>query len=481
MRTAMKWLAASERGVIVAGGGVLRARASRRLVALAEALAVPVMASWRRPDVFPNDHPLYLGMTGYASPSTVRERLEDADVVMVLGARLSEVASFEYALPHGGQRWIHVDLAPRTAHAGLAAPDLAIAADALRFIDSALSLLRAAALDAEMRDRRSARTAADHEAWLDASRVGGGDWQGPGVHPGRTIETLRAVLPENAILTSDAGNIAGWLARGFRFLRPGTFIGATAGSMGFGLPAAIAASLHEPDRVCVAICGDGGFAMTMSDLETAVREGARPIVLVFDNLRYGTIAMHQTSDERPTRTSELGPIDFAMVARAMGALGIDGRIGRGVRAGIARSDGITSPCRTAHRPRPGVGVRGRDAHRQDLRSSTIDPQEVSLRKDTRVEALIGATSADRVRPESDSLPRSRSRDSRQRRPVSCISATSSTPCTSGASPERRVDASILRIEDHDRQRSRAQFEQSDPRRSHEPWARTGRAVHRRVP
>ena len=161
VRTAMKWLAASERGVIVAGGGVLRARASRRLVALAEALAVPVMASWRRPDVFPNDHPLYLGMTGYASPSTVRERLEDADVVMVLGARLSEVASFEYALPHGGQRWIHVDLAPRTAHAGLAAPDLAIAADALRFVDSALSLLRGAALDAEMRDRRSARTAAE--------------------------------------------------------------------------------------------------------------------------------------------------------------------------------------------------------------------------------------------------------------------------------------------------------------------------------
>jgi acetolactate synthase I/II/III large subunit len=215
-----------------------------------------------------------------------------------------------------------VDLAPRTAHAGLAPPDLAIAADALRFVDSAVSLLRGAALDAEMRDRRSARTAADHEAWLDASRVGGGDWQGPGVDPGRTIETLRAVLPENAILTSDAGNIAGWLARGFRFLRPGTFIGATAGSMGFGLPAAIAASLHEPDRICVAVCGDGGFAMTMSDLETAVREGARPIVLVFDNLRYGTIAMHQANDDRPTRTSELGPIDFAMVARSMGALGI---------------------------------------------------------------------------------------------------------------------------------------------------------------
>jgi acetolactate synthase-1/2/3 large subunit len=93
--------------------------------------------------------------------------------------------------------------------------------------------------------------------------------------------------------------------------------------MGFGLPAAIAASLHEPDRVCVAICGDGGFAMTMSDLETAVREGARPIVLVFDNARYGTIAMHQARAERSTRSSELGPVDFAMIARAVGAVGIN--------------------------------------------------------------------------------------------------------------------------------------------------------------
>jgi acetolactate synthase I/II/III large subunit len=322
VRTALKWLAASERGVILAGGGVLRARASRRLVALAETLAVPVMASWRRPDVFPNDHPLYLGMTGYASASTVRERLEDADVVLVLGARLSEVASYEYAFPHPGQRWIHADLDPRVAHAGLTAPDLAIASDALRFIDSALALLRGAALDAEMRDRRTARAAADHEAWLVASDVSRGTWEGPGVHPGRAIATLRAVLPENAIVTSDAGNIAGWLARGFRFTRPGTFLGPASGAMGFGLPAAIAASLHEQDRVCVVVCGDGGFAMTMSEMETAVREDARPIVLVFDNIRYGTIAMHQAHAGRPTRTSELGPIDFASYATAVGAFGV---------------------------------------------------------------------------------------------------------------------------------------------------------------
>ena len=142
-----------------------------------------------------------------------------------------------------------------------------------------------------------------------------------GVHPGRVIETLREVLPDSAILTTDAGNIAGWLGRGFRFLRPGTFIGPSSGAMGFGLPAAIAASLQDPDRIAVAICGDGGLAMTMAELETAVREGARPIVIVLDNQRYGTIAMHQARADRSTRTSELGPIDFAAVARAHGAVG----------------------------------------------------------------------------------------------------------------------------------------------------------------
>jgi acetolactate synthase-1/2/3 large subunit len=91
--------------------------------------------------------------------------------------------------------------------------------------------------------------------------------------------------------------------------------------MGFGLPAAVAASLQDPDRIAVAVCGDGGFAMSMMELETAVREGAHPIVLVFDNERYGTIAMGQSREGRSSATSELGSVDFAAVARAHGALG----------------------------------------------------------------------------------------------------------------------------------------------------------------
>ncbi len=322
VRHVLRLLAASERGVMVAGGGVLRARATKRLVALSEALAVPVIAAWRRPDVFPNDHPNYLGMAGAWSPATVRQRLADADVVAFIGARLSQVTTYDYAIPAPGTRWAQVDVQPTPpGAAGLAAAVISVEADASRFLDAAWSDLRGAALDNEMRSRREARMAADREAYRAASAVGQGTWAGPGVHPGHVIDTLRAVLPDNATLATDAGNMGGWLARGYRFRRAGTFLGATSGAMGFGLPAAVAASLHDGDRIAVAICGDGGFAMSMMELETAVREGAHPVILVLDDRRYGTTAMEQAREGRVTTGSELGAMDVAAIARAHGALG----------------------------------------------------------------------------------------------------------------------------------------------------------------
>lgn len=162
---------------------------------------------------------------------------------------------------------------------------------------------------------------ADREAWRAASDVGQGTWDGPGVHPGRLVQILRAVLPDNATIALDAGNMGGWLSRGYRFRRPNTLLATASGAMGFGLPAAIASSLADPDRIAVAFCGDGGLAMTMAELETSVREGAHPIVIVLDDRRYTTIAMYQARDGRPTNSSELGPIDFKAVAQAHGALG----------------------------------------------------------------------------------------------------------------------------------------------------------------
>lgn len=334
VRSILQLLACAERPVILAGGGVLRARCSTDLVRIAELLRVPIVAAWRRGDVVPNDHPLYLGMAGHGAPATVRERLRTADALLVIGCRLNEVTTYGYEIPAPGTRWAHVDVEPRGGRAGLRPPDLALAVDARAFLRAAVNRLANGVLDAAVADARAERNARDRAAFEAASVIDGGDWTGPGVHPGRVVATLRRVLPDAAILVTDAGNFAGWAARGFRFRRPGTFLGPTSGAMGYAVPAAVAAALIHRDRPVVALVGDGGMAMTMAELETAVRERVRPIVVVFDNERYGMIRMHQ--DDRGDSTgvaTDLGPVDFAAVGRALG--------GRGVRV---EADGEFEPA-----------------------------------------------------------------------------------------------------------------------------------------
>jgi acetolactate synthase-1/2/3 large subunit len=323
VRKVLQFLASAERPVILAGGGVLRARTSTDLRRLAELLDVPVIAGWRRGDVISNDHDLYLGMAGYGSPSVVRERLDRADAVLVLGCRLSETTSFGYSIPRAGQPWIHVDIEPIVEREGLPRPVLAVRSDARVFVRAAVVRLQNGVLDAARVDARRAGNAEDRAAWESATAVDDSPWTGAGVHPGHAVATLRRVLPDDAIVATDAGNFGLWLARHFRFRRPGTFLGPTSGAMGYGLPAAIAAALVHRDRAVVAVAGDGGFAMTMAELETAVRERAKVVAVVFDNERYGTIRMHQ--DARGVEAgigTDLGPIDFAAVARAFGARGV---------------------------------------------------------------------------------------------------------------------------------------------------------------
>jgi acetolactate synthase-1/2/3 large subunit len=318
-------LAAARRPVILAGGGVLRARTSTELLRFADLLQVPVVAAWRRADVISNDHPLYLGMAGLGAAPTVRQRLTDADAMLVIGCRLNEPTSWSDTIPAASTRWAYVDVAP-VRREGQPAPDLTVTADARSFLRAANERLAGkAVLDAERVRSRQDHNVADRSAWESAAAVDTDvdAWSGPGVHPGRVVATLRQVLPDDAILTTDAGNFAGWAGRGFRFRRPGTFVGPTSGSMGYAIPAAIAASLIHRDRPVVALAGDGGAAMTIAELETATRERARIIVLVFDNERYGTIRMWQA--DRATGeglATELGPVDFTAVARGYGARGV---------------------------------------------------------------------------------------------------------------------------------------------------------------
>jgi acetolactate synthase-1/2/3 large subunit len=324
VRDVLHLLAGARRPVILAGAGVLRARTSNDLIRLAELLRVPVVASWRRGDVISNDHPLYLGMTGYGSPATVRERLATADAMLVIGSRLGEITTFGWTVPAAGTRWAHVDVAPGHVAPDLPPAELTVASDARLFLRAAVARLESkGALDKETTDARAARNAEDRDAWEAATVVDAHPWSGPGVHPGKVVTTLRQLLPDDGIVTTDAGSFGGWAARGFRFRRPGTFLGPTSGAMGYGLPAAIAVGLVHRDRAVVALVGDGGLGMTLAEIETAVRCGLRTVVLVFDNQRYGMIRTYQ--DKRPGESApatDLGPIDFAAAARALGARGV---------------------------------------------------------------------------------------------------------------------------------------------------------------
>ena len=316
-RVIVDMLDAAERPAILAGGGVIACGAQDALAALSERLTVPVFAAWRRPTAFPNDQANYLGMTGYGARPSVRERLVSADALLVIGCRLNEVASFDYQIPSPTTRWAHVDLEPRTAHAGLTAPDLALAADPKAFLERALEVATPAGTAS-----RAALLAEERARFVAATTIPAQSRDSHGVDPAQVMSTLQRTLDPDAILTTDAGNFGLWPARYFKFGRRNGFLGPTSGAMGYGLPAAIAAALAAPDRQVIALCGDGGLAMTMNELETAVRSGAKPIVIVFDNRRFGTIAMHQTNAQLPTVATDLGPIDFAAIARACGAQGI---------------------------------------------------------------------------------------------------------------------------------------------------------------
>jgi acetolactate synthase I/II/III large subunit len=325
VRKILHLLADARRPLILAGAGVLRARSTDALVRFADTLRVPVVASWRRPDVFPNDNPIYLGMTGPGAPATVRARLEEADALLVIGSRLGELTTYGYRVPGPGTKWAHVDAEPRSAASGRR-PDIVMAADAAAFLRVAQRLLARAVLEAAALDERTAANGADRAAFEAASDVTGVAWDGPGVHPGHVVATLANVLGPDVMITTDAGDFGTWAARGYRFHRPGTFLGSTSGPMGYGLPAAIGAVLARPGRLGVALAGDGGFAMTMAELETAVRERAHVIALVFDNGRLGTIWRHQAARARGEGlATRLGPIDFAAVAAAAGVTGISVR------------------------------------------------------------------------------------------------------------------------------------------------------------
>lgn len=316
LRDVRAMLLASQRPFVIAGGGGWDAEACAALQRFAENWQLPVGCGFRFQDTFDNRHPNYAGDIGIGLNPKLAARLRDADLVLALGVRLGEMTTGGYTLlqaPRPRQKLIHVHAGPEELGRVYAADlmlqaSMATAAKALESLTAPPTLPWAA---------HTAAAHADYEANHEAPPVSPLDMA-------VVVKTLAARLPADTVWTNGAGNYSGWLHRYLRY--PGlqhagrTQLAPTSGAMGYGVPAAVAASLLQPQRWAVNIAGDGDFLMTGQELATATGYGAKRLLsIVVDNGTYGTIRMHQER-EYPGRVSgsDLFNPDFAALARAYG-------------------------------------------------------------------------------------------------------------------------------------------------------------------
>jgi acetolactate synthase-1/2/3 large subunit len=312
VQRALELLAGAERPLVIAGGGGWSAATAADLRAFAEASNIPVAASFRRQDYVDNRSAVYAGHLTLSLDPALAQRVQDADVVLALGTRLGEITTAGYTLleaPQPRQKLIHVH-AELDELGRVYQPLLAIASSSASFC--------------------AALTPIDGTRWSEWTRTAREDYLAnlehgsmPGaLDLGASVAHLRRTLPEDAIITNGAGNFSVWAHRFYEFRRHGTQLAPTSGSMGYGVPAAIAAKIAHPDRTVVCLAGDGDFLMSGHELATAIRHDAAVVVLVVNNGMYGTIRMHQERQfpGRVASTDLVNP-DFAAYARAFGAHG----------------------------------------------------------------------------------------------------------------------------------------------------------------
>ena len=307
------WLAASSRPLVLAGGGLECPGGRAALQAFAEAWTLPVLVSFRRQDLFDNAHLLYAGDMGLQNPASQMALLHDADLLLVLGARLSDITTQGYSFPDPARRSMrlaHVHADPAVIGTHLAA-DLAIAAPPITLI-AALDAPGAPSVDrtewiASLTDERRRIATPRIPAATD------------GVPFEAIVDAVARHLPPDAILTLDAGSFAASAYRIVPFAPPQRLLAPISGAMGFGIPAAVAAALREPARTVVCMVGDGGFLMTGYELAVAMERRLPLKVIVSVNGIYGSIRIHQERDYpgRPSGTSFTNP-DFSLIGRAFG-------------------------------------------------------------------------------------------------------------------------------------------------------------------
>lgn len=306
-------LAKAQRPLAVLGGGGWDASAVADIRAFAESINLPVGCAFRCQDLYDNTLANYVGDVGIGINPKLAQRIRESDLLIAIGARLGEMTTSGYTLidiPVPAQKLVHV-------HAS--AEELGRVYQAALPINSGMAAFARAA-------RKLAPV--DHKAWDSWTTAARADYLEnikhgtiPGnLQMGEIMAWLRERLPADAILTNGAGNYATWSHRFYQYRHFRSQLGPTNGSMGYGVPAGVAAKLAAPDRIVVSFNGDGCFMMNGQELATAVQYGANVVFLVINNGMYGTIRMHQEKTY-PGRVSgtELTNPDFVALGKAYGA------------------------------------------------------------------------------------------------------------------------------------------------------------------
>ena len=315
MATLRELLAASKQPLLILGGGGWSAEACADIKAFAEANHLPVTTAFRNQDLIDNRHANFVGDLGIGINPPLGKRIRESDLVIAVGPRLGEATTGGYTLfdlPVPVQKMVHV-------HAS--AEELGRVYQATLPINSGMANFATAA---------KAMKPVDASAWKDKVAVARADYLKniePAAQPGSAdlaaiVGWLNKRLPDDVIVTNGAGNYAGFVHRFFQYRGFRTQLAPTNGSMGYGVPAGVAAKIAAPGRMVVSFSGDGCFLMNGQEFATAVQHGANIVFIVVDNGMYGTIRMHQERDY-PTRVhgTELKNPDFAAYARAFGGHG----------------------------------------------------------------------------------------------------------------------------------------------------------------
>jgi acetolactate synthase I/II/III large subunit len=315
MEALARELAKASRPLMIVGGPGWSEDIRRTVEAFAERFDLPVAPAFRYQDYFDNRHRCHVGCAGIGIDPKLAAAIKEADLLIVVGARLGEMTTSQYTLldiPNPRQFLVHVHPSPDEL-GSIYRADLPIAATAQSFAKALAQLQRPAniawsGLRAELRGV--------YERSLKPIALPGA------VKLAEVVRTVSDVLPEDGIITNGAGNYAAFVHRYFEYKRYRTQLAPTSGSMGYGLPAAVAAKLAHPTRPVVNFQGDGCFLMTGQELATAVQYGLPIVTVVANNGVYGTIRMHQEREypDRIIGTTLINP-DFAAYARSFGAEG----------------------------------------------------------------------------------------------------------------------------------------------------------------